>query len=57
MRGRNVVKFHKTIQSEWKYTHFNMDEVIKELTETTHNVDETWTKLRDTVYQGAFDMY
>ena len=30
-----------------------MGEVIKEQTETTHNVDETWTKLRDTVYQGG----
>ena len=33
-----------------------MDEVIKEQTKTTHNVDETWTKLRDTVYQGALDV-
>ena len=33
-----------------------MDEVIKEQTETKLNVDETWTKLRDTVYQGALDV-
>ena len=33
-----------------------MDDVIKEQTETTLNVDETWTKLRDTVYQGALDV-
>ena len=30
-----------------------MDEVINEQTETALNVDETWTKLRDTVYRGA----
>ena len=33
-----------------------MDDVIKEQTETILNVDETWTKLRDTVYQGALDV-
>ena len=33
-----------------------MDEVTKEETETTLNVEETWTKLRDTVYQGALDV-
>ena len=33
-----------------------MDEVINEQTESTINVDEIWTKLRDTVYQGAFDV-
>ena len=33
-----------------------MDDVIKEQTETTLNVDETWTKLRDTVYLGALDV-
>ena len=33
-----------------------MDEVIKEQTETALNVEETWTKLRDTVYQGALDV-
>ena len=33
-----------------------MDEVIKEETETALNVDETWTKLRNTLYQGAFDV-
>ena len=33
-----------------------MDEVIKEQTETTLNVDEAWTKLRDTIYQGALDV-
>ena len=33
-----------------------MDDVIKEQTETTLNVDETWTKLRNTVYQGALDV-
>ena len=33
-----------------------MDEVIKEQTETALNVEETWTKLRDTVYQGAPDV-
>ena len=33
-----------------------MDEVIKEQTETTLNVDETWTKLRDSVYQDALDV-
>ncbi len=30
-----------------------MDEVTQEHTESTHNVDETWTKLRDKVYPGA----
>ena len=33
-----------------------MDNVINEQPETTLNVDETWTKLRDTVYQGALDV-
>ena len=33
-----------------------MDEVTKERTETTLNVDETWIKLRDTVYQGALNV-
>ena len=33
-----------------------MDDVIKGQTETTLNVHETWTKLRDTVYQGAIDV-
>ena len=32
-----------------------MDEVIKEQIETALNVDESWTMLRDTVYQGALD--
>ena len=33
-----------------------MDKVIKEQIETALNVDETWNKLRDTVYQGALDV-
>ena len=33
-----------------------MDEVTKEQTETTLNVDDTWTRLGDTVYQGARDV-
>ena len=33
-----------------------MDDVIKKQTETALNVDESWTKLRDTVYQGALDV-
>ena len=33
-----------------------MDEVIKEQTDTTLNVGETWTKLCDTVYQCALDV-
>ena len=32
------------------------DEVIEEQAETTHDVDETWTKLRDIIYQGALDV-
>ncbi len=31
----------------------NMDEAITEQNETTLDLDETWTKLRDTVYHGA----
>ena len=33
-----------------------MDGVIQEQTEITLDVDETWTKLRDTVYKGALDV-
>ena len=33
-----------------------LDEVIEEQAETTHDVDETWTKLRDIIYQGALDV-
>ncbi|KAI0237944.1 hypothetical protein LSAT2_011450, partial [Lamellibrachia satsuma] len=33
-----------------------LDEVIEEQAETTQDVDETWTKLRDIIYQGALDV-
>ena len=33
-----------------------LDEVIEEQAKTTHDVDETWTKLRDIIYQGALDV-
>ena len=33
-----------------------MDDGIKEQTKTALNVDDTWTKLRDRVYQGALDV-